>query len=80
MNNHTLHRPQLIADGVIAGYIHDISVRHRRGDAVSTRAQSRHGSGRVRRLAPKRSLGRLERDLVDADATRAGACDATAVG
>lgn len=23
-------RPQLIADGVIAGYIHDISVRHRR--------------------------------------------------
>jgi hypothetical protein len=37
-------RPQLIADGVIAGYIHDISARHRPGDAVSSRAMSRTAS------------------------------------
>ena len=27
-------RPQLLADGVIAGYIHDISPRHRNGRSV----------------------------------------------
>ena len=26
-------RPQLLADGVIAGYIHDISPRHRNGQS-----------------------------------------------
>jgi hypothetical protein len=25
-------RPQLIADGVVAGYIHEISIRHRESD------------------------------------------------
>jgi hypothetical protein len=30
-------RPQLVADAVIAGYIHDISVRHREGDSADER-------------------------------------------
>jgi hypothetical protein len=31
-------RPQLVSDAVIAGYIHEISVRHRHGDASRTTA------------------------------------------
>jgi hypothetical protein len=35
-------RPQLITDAVIAAYIHDISVRHRRRGATRRLAESHH--------------------------------------
>jgi hypothetical protein len=71
MNNRTLHRHQRIADGVIAGYIHDISARHRPAAVVSSRYESGLASGRVRRLSPMRPLGRPERELIGGDPTRA---------
>jgi hypothetical protein len=35
-------RPQLIADAVIAAYIHDISVRHRRRGAMRRLPEPQH--------------------------------------
>jgi hypothetical protein len=46
---HQPRRLQLFADGVIAGYIHDISARHRRADAVNRHARARLGSALSRR-------------------------------
>jgi hypothetical protein len=71
MNNPTPPRHQRIADGVIAGYIHDISARHRPSDVVSSRSEFGLASGRVRRRAPMCPLRRPERELIAGDATRA---------
>jgi hypothetical protein len=54
-------RAQLIADAVIASYIHDISVRHRRTASPNKRGPSVLSSGRsLRRQSPHSpSKGRL---------------------
>lgn len=41
-------RIQLISDGVVASYIHDISTRHRAGNRVPARGTSVAGAARSR--------------------------------